>query len=83
MRQSNATKNGIKMQLFQQLRKNTILHFSNGGKYGVNFEEVKIQYNGYSFRVVITDGYKDRIVGHVPRLKEAVSLGHLELTRFK
>ena len=83
MRKSQATINGIKMNLYQALRKNTILHFDNGGKYGIDFEEIKIQYNGHAFRVIRTDGYKDTIIGHVTRLKEAISLGHLELTRFK
>ncbi len=83
MRKSNATLQGLKLQVYQALRKNSILHFDNAGKYGIDFEEIKIQYNGHAFRVIRTDGFKDTIIGHVSRLKEAVSLGHLELTRFK
>jgi hypothetical protein len=83
MRVSTITQSGLKVQLFRQLRKNTIVHFDNGGQYGSTFEEIKIQFNGYSFRVIVTDGYKDTILGHMPTLKQGISLGRLHLERCK
>lgn len=62
--------------LYKRLGKNTILHFDNGGKYGVTFREIKIQYTGSEFRVILTDGYKDNLIGHTMSLKQAIKLGH-------
>lgn len=73
----------LNVQLYQRLGKNTVAHFNNKGKYGVNFEEIKIQYNGSTFRVLCTDGYKDTLVGHYETLKGAISLGRLHLDRCK
>ena len=69
------------MRLYKAYKQPTVLHFDNGGKYGIDFKEAQVWYEQGLFRVVFTDGYK-WIGPHFMRfstLKNAVAFGKEEL----
>lgn len=68
------------MRIYKALRKPTILHFDNQGKYGTDFKEVQIVYQRGMFRVYLTDGYKYLNAGTCFNgLKDAINYGKEEL----